>query len=91
MRPFGQQIEQARVALGPVAPRPYRARRAEAFLEGKPPSAQVFAQAAQLAQEEADPRDSVKRASRAYRLAIIPPLVDAALRTAAERALQAAS
>jgi carbon-monoxide dehydrogenase medium subunit len=85
----GQEVEQARVALGPVAPRPYRARRAEAFLEGQPPSAQPFAQAAQLVQEEADPRDSIKRASRAYRLAIIPPLVEAALNRAAERAAQA--
>jgi CO/xanthine dehydrogenase FAD-binding subunit len=83
----GRQIEEARIALGPVAPRPYRARGAERYLEDKVPSAQVLAQAARLVQEEAQPRDSITRASRAYRLDVIPPLVEAALESAAQRAL----
>ncbi len=83
----GQQIERARVVLGPVAPRPHRARTAEAFLEGQPPNTPVLAQAAQLVQQEANPRDSITRASRAYRLEVIPPLVEAALQRAAQRAL----
>jgi carbon-monoxide dehydrogenase medium subunit len=85
----GEQIETARIALGPVAPCPYRARGAEAYLEGRSPVAASFAQAACLVQEEANPRDSITRASRAYRLAIIPPMVEAALEAAAQRALEA--
>ena len=81
----GQHIEQARIALGPVAPRPYRARRAEDYLLGKAPDGQVLARAAELVREEAEPRDSVTRASRAYRLEVIPPLVEAALARAVER------
>jgi CO/xanthine dehydrogenase FAD-binding subunit len=79
-------IESATIALGPVAPHPFRARQAEAFLRGKPPTADVFEQAAHMARQEANPRDSVVRASRAYRLAILPTLVLDALVTAAQRA-----
>jgi len=79
-------IERATIALGPVAPRPFRPRQAEAFLRGKPPTADVFNQAAHMVQQEANPRDSVVRASRAYRLAILPTLVLDALVAAAQRA-----
>ncbi len=82
----GGRIERATVALGPVAPRPFRAREAEGFLRGQPPTPEVFAQAARIVQGESDPRSSATRASRAYRLAAIPPLVGDALATAAARA-----
>jgi CO/xanthine dehydrogenase FAD-binding subunit len=80
------RIERATIALGPVAPHPFRARQAETFLRGKPPIADVFEQAAYIVQQEANPRDSVVRASRAYRLSILPTLVLDALVTAAQRA-----
>jgi CO/xanthine dehydrogenase FAD-binding subunit len=83
----GQRIEGARIALGPVAPWPYRAHRAEEYLTGKAANGQALAEAAGLVREEAEPRDSVTRASRAYRLAVIPPLVEAALARAVERAV----
>jgi carbon-monoxide dehydrogenase medium subunit len=79
-------IERATIALGPVAPRPFRARQAEAFLQGQAPVEAVFAQAARIAQDEAQPRSSIMRASREYRLAIVPVLVGDALSVAAERA-----
>jgi CO/xanthine dehydrogenase FAD-binding subunit len=82
----GQRIVQARIALGPVAPRPCRARRAEGYLTGKAANGQALAEAAGLVREEAAPRDSITRASRAYRLEVIPPLVEAALARAVERA-----
>jgi carbon-monoxide dehydrogenase medium subunit len=82
----GSRIEQATVALGPVAPVPFRARQAEAFLQGQAPAPEVLAQAARIAQDEAQPRSSTMRASREYRLAIIPALVGDALTVAAERA-----
>lgn len=81
-----EHIKLAAVAIGPVAPCPFRAREAETFLHGKPLSEEVFTQAARLAQREANPRDSVMRASRAYRLSVIPPMVEGALKTAAQRA-----
>lgn len=83
-----ERITHATIALGPVAPRPFRAREAEVFLSGQPPTAEIFAQAARIAQGESNPRSSVMRASRDYRLAIIPPLISDALTVAAERATQ---
>ncbi len=76
----------ATVALGPVAPRPMRARAAESFLVGRPPSPETLARAAELAQEAANPRDSRMRASRIYRLSVIPVLVGDTLGLAARRA-----
>lgn len=84
--PAGQRVEQATIALGPVAPHPFRARQAEQFLTGQPVHPDSFSQAAQLVRQEANPRDSIFRASRAYRLSVIPPLVETALHTAAHRA-----
>jgi CO/xanthine dehydrogenase FAD-binding subunit len=80
------RIARARIALGPVAPRPFRAREAEVFLRHRVPSMEAFARAASIAREEADPRSNVRRASREYRSAIIPVLVGDALTLAFERA-----
>jgi CO/xanthine dehydrogenase FAD-binding subunit len=84
--PGGERIAHACIALGPVAPRPFRAREAERFLKGQSPGEEPFAQAARMAQRESNPRGSVMRASREYRLAVIPSLVSDALVVAAERA-----
>jgi carbon-monoxide dehydrogenase medium subunit len=86
LHPDGAHISQANLALGPVAPCPYRARRAESFLVGQPAEAEVFRQAARIVQQESDPRNSPVRASRDYRLSIIPPLIVATLTDAARRA-----
>ncbi|MFZ5918821.1 MAG: FAD binding domain-containing protein [Chloroflexota bacterium] len=82
----GACIRRAAVALGPVAPRPFRAQQCEAFLLGQSPTAEVFAQAARIAQSESKPRSSVMRASREYRQTIVPVMVGEALATAAGRA-----
>lgn len=79
-------VEKANIALGPVGKTPTRARKAEAYLKGILPSLERLTRAAEIVQGEANPRDSLMRASRAYRLAIIPPLVESALTTAAKRA-----
>ena len=69
----------AAIAMGPVGPCPIRAHDAEAFLVGREPSRQLLAEAAQLALCDADPRTSILRASREYRLAVLPVLVEEAL------------
>jgi CO/xanthine dehydrogenase FAD-binding subunit len=90
LHPGTSEIAQATIALGPVAPRPLRARAAEQYLLGRPATPQHFQVAAQLASEESDPRTSITRASRDYRLTILPSLVSDALVTALARAQQVA-
>jgi carbon-monoxide dehydrogenase medium subunit len=80
-------VKKARIAIGPVAPRPFRAVEAERFLEGRSPTAENIKQAAQIAQGETNPRGNVLRASREYRLAEIPVIVEEALTCAVQRAL----
>jgi len=83
------EIKKARIALGPVAPRPFRAVAAERFLEGRSPTAENIIQAAEIAQGETNPRGNVLRASREYRLAEIPVIVENTLFNAIQRALGA--
>ena len=75
----GGLLRSARIAIGPVAPTPFRASDAEAFLVGKPPDESVFAQAGELAAANAQPRDSLLRGSREYRTAMVAVLVRRAL------------
>jgi carbon-monoxide dehydrogenase medium subunit len=84
--PAGAEVTHSTVAMGPVAPHPFRACGAEEALVGQPPVEETFAQAARVACEEAQPRSSTFRASCDYRLNVIPHLVTTALAAAAERA-----
>jgi CO/xanthine dehydrogenase FAD-binding subunit len=59
-------LHDVRLALGAVAPIPFRARRAEALLEGRALDAALAAEAAQCAAGEATPIDDV-RATAWYR------------------------
>ena len=86
LTPEGDRIAAAAIAMGPVGPCPIRAGDAEAFLVGQAPEAAVFAEAAQAALCDADPRSSILRASRAYRLAVLPSLIEDALAAASDRA-----
>jgi carbon-monoxide dehydrogenase medium subunit len=86
LEPEAARITHAAIALGPVAPSPTRARGAEARLVGQTPSPELFAQAAEIARREAQPRSSVMRASREYRLSVVPELVKTALDIAGQRA-----
>ena len=80
------RITDAAIGMGPVAATPHRAAEAEAYLIGRALNPETFAEAARLAEHGADPRSSVHRASRDYRLAILPVLVEEALGVAAGRA-----
>jgi carbon-monoxide dehydrogenase medium subunit len=82
----GQQLEWARIALGPVAPVPFRAREAEAFLAGSPATGETFIQAGDIAAREAKPRTSLLRASKEYRAQVLKVLVRQGLERAVEQA-----
>jgi carbon-monoxide dehydrogenase medium subunit len=82
----GQQFDWARIALGPVAPVPFRAREAEAFLAGRPVTKETITQAAEIASREAKPRTSLLRASKEYRVKVLKVLVRQGLTRAAEQA-----
>jgi carbon-monoxide dehydrogenase medium subunit len=60
------RIEKARIAIGPVAEKPFRSRRAEAFLESSKVSHEDLREACRIAADEANPRTSV-RGSASYR------------------------
>lgn len=82
----GERFTWARLALGPVAPVPFRASETEAFLVGKPVSADMIQQAGHIAAGEAQPRTSLLRASREYRLEVLPVLVREGLERAVSQA-----
>jgi CO/xanthine dehydrogenase FAD-binding subunit len=75
-----------RIAVGPVAPTPFRATAAEQSLIGGPVDAAQIARAAQLAAGDAKPRSSAIRGSKEYRTAMVEVLVRRALTNAVERA-----
>ena len=73
---------QARIALGAVAPRPFRAHLAEDCLEGQALTAEAIAEAAHLAAEAARPIDDI-RGSAAYRRRLVEVTVRRLLTQAA--------
>jgi CO/xanthine dehydrogenase FAD-binding subunit len=80
---------QPRIALGAVAPTVMRARRAEAYLEGKPIGLEAMAEAGRIAATEAKPISDF-RAGADYRRDLIETLTRRALETACTRAKLAA-
>ncbi len=81
----GDVIQRARIALGAVAPTPIRAREAEALLEGKPASDELFARAAEAAGAEARPITDV-RGSVEFRRHLVRVMTERCLGEAAARA-----
>jgi CO/xanthine dehydrogenase FAD-binding subunit len=77
----GGKIEEARVALGGVAPTPLRARLTEAMLKGKRPDAQLVETVAARVEHEISPISDV-RASAQYRRQVTGKLLAKALRQA---------
>jgi CO/xanthine dehydrogenase FAD-binding subunit len=65
------RIQRARIALGPVAEKPFRSRRAETCLESGEISTELILAAARIAAEEANPRTSLLRGSERYRREMI--------------------
>jgi carbon-monoxide dehydrogenase medium subunit len=86
----GQTVLACRLGLGAVAPNPFRARQAEALLQGHKIEPELLRQAGAQARSEARPISDV-RASANYRSILIETLVPRALSKAAERAVEGAS
>lgn len=81
------KIDEARIAMGVVAPRPMRAKKAEAVLTGKVVSPELFEEAGNVAASEAQPRDSI-RGEAWYRSEMIKVLVKRALIKSMDRIIR---
>jgi carbon-monoxide dehydrogenase medium subunit len=81
----GKAIEQARVALAAVAPKPVLAVQASDWLAGKPVTEATFAQAGKLARESASPISDM-RGTAEFRVHLVSVLVKRTLAKAVERA-----
>lgn len=88
---FGMRVEEIAISTGPVAPVPFRAVKTEAFLRGQMFSDETLARAARVLLDEASPRTSPHRATREYRVELLPMLLERTLRAAVERASEQAS
>ncbi|HYB19863.1 MAG TPA: FAD binding domain-containing protein, partial [Thermodesulfobacteriota bacterium] len=86
IEPQKRIIREAAIALGPVAPVPFRAMRAEAGLRGGPLTKRTLEQAAQDAFDESHPRSSLLRGSQEYRKEMVKVLVCKGLSRAAAQA-----
>lgn len=82
LRRDGSAMKDVRVALGHVAPIPWRAQAAEAVLEGKTASAALFAEAARAATTGAKPLDG-----NAYKVPLVQGLLRKALHEATDTPL----
>ncbi|SMB99504.1 carbon-monoxide dehydrogenase medium subunit [Thermanaeromonas toyohensis ToBE] len=74
--------ERARICVAPVAPQPFLCQEAAEALIGAKVSQEKIQEAAKIAAELAQPRDSLLRGSRAYRKEMVRVLVRRALETA---------
>lgn len=77
-----RSITSARIAIGPVSNIPFRAKKTEAFLGGKPLTGEIFERATEIASEEVNPRDSRLRGSSIYRKGLAAVLVKRGLQGA---------
>jgi CO/xanthine dehydrogenase FAD-binding subunit len=75
-------IIEAAIALGPVAPTPFRSKRIEDAIKGKPATLQTLQEAAENASAYCSPRDSLLRGSCDYRQEMVKVLVKRGLRSA---------
>jgi CO/xanthine dehydrogenase FAD-binding subunit len=81
------RFEDVRIAMGVVAPRPIRAKKAEAALKGKIVSDQILQEIGEIAVSEASPRDSI-RGEAWYRSEMIRVLVKRAILRSIDRIIR---
>ncbi len=82
----GGKVERARIAIGPVATTPFVATEAGRAVIGAVPDEGTIAEAARLASQAAQPRDSLLRGTAAYRKSMVQVLVRRALTRCVARA-----
>ncbi|MEW5719099.1 MAG: FAD binding domain-containing protein [Chloroflexota bacterium] len=80
------QIVDAAISAGPVAPTLFRATRTEEFLRGKVLDDATLNEAARVLLSEAQPRTSAHRATREYRIELLPMMLHEVLTRAVKRA-----
>jgi len=68
-----------RISIGPVAPVPFRAVNAEKALMGRPLDEAAIREAADVAAREGNPRSSLLRASKEYRIELVRALAQRAI------------
>jgi len=78
----GKKFISGTIAIAPVAPKPFRPRKAEEMMKGASLTEKTIAAVSQKASEEASPRDSLLRGSSEYRKEIVSVWVRDALRRA---------
>jgi carbon-monoxide dehydrogenase medium subunit len=83
---FRFQIEDIAISAGPVAPILFRAARTEEFLRGKVWGDVALDEAARVLLTEAQPRTSAHRATREYRVELLPTMLREVLTRAVARA-----
>ncbi len=81
------RCEDVRIAMGVVAPRPMRAKKAEEALKGKIISESLFEEIGRIASSEATPRDSI-RGEAWYRKEMVAVLVKRAIMTSIDRVIR---
>ena len=79
-------IDGVALAVAPVAPTPFRCKQTEAFLTGKPATAESIEAAVEVLLSECRPRTSPHRATAEYRKEVLPVLLRRTLSKAIERA-----
>ena len=79
--------EDVRIAMGVVAPRPVRAKKAESALKGKVISEALFSEIGEIAASEAQPRDSI-RGEAWYRRGMIKVLTKRAILKSIDRVIR---
>ncbi len=79
-------IDEVALAVAPVAPTPFRCKQTEAFLTGKPATAESIEAAVEVLLSECKPRTSPHRATAEYRKEVLPVLLRRTLSKAIERA-----
>ncbi len=87
VRLAGDAIEDVALGAGPVAPVPFRAFKTEAFLQGKQLNEESVAEASKVLLDEVSPRTSPHRATKEYRIELLPGM----LRDVLTRAVTTAS
>jgi CO/xanthine dehydrogenase FAD-binding subunit len=80
-------VEDARIAMGVVAPRPIRAKKAESALKGKIVSEALFNEIGEIAAGESQPRDSI-RGEAWYRRDMVRVLTKRALLKSIDRVIR---